>query len=389
VSTSASATYDVVIAGAGVVGAACAAEFAAAGLAVAVIEPSAVGGGATAAGMGHVVVMDDSDAQFALTHYSRELWDALVPDLPAAAGYHRCGTLWVAADGDEMAEVARKRAYFAARGVATEVLDSVQLAGAEPNLRPGLAGGLLVPGDGVAYPPAVARFLLDRARDLGASVRLGRRVVRLGGRDAVLDDGSCLSASMTVNATGTWAPSLTPGCEVRKRKGHLAITDRYPGFLRHQLVELGYLKSAHAGGGADSVAFNAQPRPNGQVLLGSSRQYGAETTEVEPAVLDRMIARALLYMPGLARLTATRCWAGFRAATPDKLPLVGPAPGVEGLLLATGHEGLGVTTSLATARLLADSVLGRTSAIPFEPYLPGRAAVSKAKAVPAGASAHV
>ena len=59
--------YDVVIIGAGIVGAACADECARHGMRVALIDRDGVGGGATAAGMGHLVVMDDSDAQFALT----------------------------------------------------------------------------------------------------------------------------------------------------------------------------------------------------------------------------------------------------------------------------------------------------------------------------------
>ena len=368
-------TFDAVIAGAGIVGAACACEFALAGLRVAVVEPSAIGGGATAAGMGHVVVMDDSDAQFALTNYSQRLWDDLIPDLPREAQYHPCGTLWVAADDEEMEEVRRKRDYFATRGVAVEVIDAQGVAEAEPNLRPGLAGGLRVPGDGVVYPPCVARFLLDRAMAKGAVVFEKTRVSYLGGKRVGLDDGRWISAGLTVNASGTWAPTLTPGWEVRKRKGHLVITDRYPSFVRHQLIELGYLKSAHAID-ADSVAFNVQPRPNGQVLIGSSRQFGAETSEVEPALLGRMIERALEYMPNLAKLTAIRTWTGFRAATPDKLPLIGPCPGHDGLHLATGHEGLGITTSLGTARLLADQVLGRTPEIPWEPYLPSRAGTS-------------
>jgi glycine/D-amino acid oxidase-like deaminating enzyme len=85
-----------------------------------------------------------------------------------------------------------------------------------------------------------------------------------------------------------------------------------------------------------------------------------------------MLRRAQEYMPGLAELSAIRSWTGFRAATPDKLPLIGPCPEDERLYLATGHEGLGITTSLATGKLVADQVLGRRSAIPVEPYWPGR-----------------
>src|SRR3974390_1430122 len=75
-------TYDVVIVGAGIVGAACADVFAQRGLGVVVVDRDVVGSGATAAGMGHIVVMDDSDAQFALTHYSQQLWQQLRPELP-------------------------------------------------------------------------------------------------------------------------------------------------------------------------------------------------------------------------------------------------------------------------------------------------------------------
>ena len=159
---------------------------------------------------------------------------------------------------------------------------------------------------------------------------------------------------------------------MRNRKGHLVITDRNPGWVHHQVVELGYLKSAHSIA-TDSVAFNVQPRKTGQLLIGSSRQFGAEHAGIDAPILTSMLQRARDYMPGLSDLTAIRSWTGFRAATPDNLPLIGPYPGSERLLLATGHEGLGITTSLATAKLLADQILRRQSAIAIDPYLPGRA----------------
>ena len=364
-------SFDVAIAGGGIVGASCAAECAAAGLSVFVAEPGVIGGGATAAGMGHLVVMDDSPAQIALTNYSRNLWIALAPQLPADVEYLNAGTLWVAADAEEMAEVERKRIVYESIGVRAEVLDNRALAEAEPNLRAGLAGALRVPDDAVVYPPCAARYLLDCARNRGAEVRVGVAARELSGGVIKLSDGSPISAGIAINATGAWAPELTPGIEVRKRKGHLVITDRYPGWVRHQLVELGYLKSAHSIS-TDSVAFNVQPRKTGQLLIGSSRQYGAEHSSIDAYMLTRMLERALEYMPGLAGISAIRSWTGFRAATPDKLPLIGPCAADPRLYLATGHEGLGITTSLATGKLVADQIMGRATAIPFEPYLPDR-----------------
>lgn len=366
-----STTFDLAIVGGGIVGAACAWEAARAGLRVVVVESSVIGGGATAAGMGHIVVMDDSEAQFALTNYSQQVWRELAPTLPADIEYDECGTLWVAADEEEMAEVRRKAGFYRARGVAVEILDAAALRRAEPNLRAGLCGGLLVPADSVIYPPCAARYLLEQAQQLGAQVRLAAKAIALQEEGVRLADQSFIRADITVNATGSWAPLLTPGIEVQKRKGHLLITDRYPHFVRHQLIELGYLKSAHSVS-SDSVAFNVQPRKTGQVLIGSSRQYGVEDARVEAAMLSRMLARAEEYMPGITGLSALRTWTGFRAATPDKLPLIGPCPGYERLYLATGHEGLGITTSMGTAKLLVDQLLNRPSAIPVAPYLPSR-----------------
>lgn len=364
-------TYDVVIAGAGIVGTACARECAQRGMRVAIIDHSGVGTGATAAGMGHIVVMDDSDAQFKLTRYSQQLWQELRPELPADVEYEQCGTIWVAIDEVEMQEVHRKSEYYRRHSVPTEILDTDALGRLEPGLRKGLAGGLLVHEDGVLYPPCAARYFLELAQAAGARLVVGTPIAKLGHGVVRLMDGTEFSADLIVNATGAWAPELTPGLSIRKRKGHLAITDRYPGFVHHQLVELGYLKSAHSTT-SDSVAFNVQPRQTGQVLVGSSRQFDVEHKEVDSEILSRMLRRAQEYMPGLAQMSTIRVWTGFRATTPDKLPLIGPCPDDPGLFLATGHEGLGITTSLATARLLADHMAGERPAIPLEPYLPTR-----------------
>ncbi len=367
------ATYDVVIVGAGIVGTACANECVRQGLRVAIVDGNVTGSGATAAGMGHIVVMDDSEAQFALTRYSQRLWQELSSDLPADVEFEQTGTIWVAADEEEMVEVRRKQDYYSKRGVPVNVLDTENLERFEPNLRKGMAGGLLVPDDIVLYPPCAARFLLERAQAAGAKVHLGVSVSQIGEGRARLANGTEFSAAKIVNATGAWAPALTPGLDIKKRKGHLVITDRYPGFVRHQLVELGYLKSARSATG-DSVAFNVQPRKTGQILIGSSRQYDAEHKEVDTSILLRMMQRAQEYMPGLAQTSTIRVWTGFRATTSDKLPLIGPWPADPTVYLATGHEGLGIATSLASARLLVDQIVGNSPAIPIEPYLPSRAA---------------
>ncbi|HKD86090.1 MAG TPA: FAD-dependent oxidoreductase [Terriglobales bacterium] len=368
-------TFDVLILGAGIVGTACARECAAAGMRVGVVEPAVLGGGATAAGMGHVVLMDDSPAQLALSRFSRDLWRDLRAQLPQGVEYEECGTLWLAVDAEEMAEVFAKRETYAHLGVDSEVLDEKALREVEPNLRQGMTGALLVPHDGVIYPPAAAAFFLEAAIAHGARHLRGKRAIRAAAGEVVLDDGTRLNAAHIVIATGTDI-SLCPWLAVQPRKGHLVITDRYPGFVRHQLVELGYLKSAHAIT-ADSVAFNAQPRKTGQILLGSSRQFGDVEPTARPKMVRRMLDRAIEYLPGLGSLSAIRVWTGFRAATPDKLPYIGPTPDPT-VLVAMGFEGLGITNAPGTARLVLHHLTGAQVVLDPAPYLPSRAAVTEA-----------
>jgi glycine/D-amino acid oxidase-like deaminating enzyme len=325
--------------------------------------------------MGHLVVMDDSPAQLALTHYSRDLWRQMRATLPPSVEFEECGTLWVAADEEEMQEVFAKKKTYGQCGVASEVLDEQGLREAEPHLRAGLPGALRVPNDGVIYPPAAAGYFLAGAQRMGAKLLFGRRATAAGKSIVTLEDSTRLNAGSIVIATGTDI-SLCPWITVHGRKGHLAITDRYPGVLHHQLVELGYLKSAHSLT-ADSVAFNLQPRKTGQMLIGSSRKYGEVSAQADPEMLRKMLDRAVEYMPMLAGLSVIRVWTGFRAATPDKLPLVGPTAD-SSVVLAMGFEGLGITNAPGVARLVLHHITKAEVELDPQPYLPNRVGAPEA-----------
>jgi glycine/D-amino acid oxidase-like deaminating enzyme len=361
-------SYDLIVIGAGIVGSACAERAAHEGLRVAVVEPGPVGGGATAAAMGHLVAMDDDPAELALSRYSLALWERFA-DLPAAE-FSRCGTLWVAREAVEFDAVAAKIARLAAAGVGARRVGADELYRLEPGLAPGLCGGMLVADEAVVYPPRVAQHLLERALQAGAVSFVGRRAVALSAGGARLDDGTELTGPVLV-ATGCAVPELLPQLPMRARKGHLVITERYPGRVNHQLLELGYADSAH--GDADSsVAFNVQPRPTGQILIGSSREFGVDDRAVSMPMLRRMLERAFAFLPMLRELQALRVWTGFRPTTPDGRPYIGAVADRPRTWVAAGHEGLGVTTALGTAQLLLDQMLGRAPAIDPAPFLPER-----------------
>lgn len=362
---------DIAVVGAGVVGALIAMRLAEAGVTTTLLESEFAGSGATAAAMGHVVVMDDSPAQLALCTLSRQRWDALRDDLPERGEYQRSGTLWLAANDDELAVAAVRRDAYAVAGVESAVIDAAALYRLEPHLRPGLAGALHVPGDGVCYPPAIARWMCDRARDAGAIVRDRARVRQIRAHELQCDDGTTVRAAAIVVAAGAASPALIEGLPIVPRRGHLVITSRCPGLVSHQLVELGYLASAHTFGGA-SVAFNVQPRKTGQALIGSSRELVGLDTRINRPLLGAMMRRAIAFLPALAQVSALRSWIGFRPATPDKLPLIGAWPKIPGAWIAAGHEGLGITMATGTADLIVAGLLERTPPIDPAPFRPDR-----------------
>lgn len=361
---------DAIVVGAGVVGAACAAELAEAGLRVRVLEAAFPGAGATSAAMGHLVVMDDSPAQLALTRLGVALWHEMRPELDQSCEWDGAGTLWLAEDAAQLQSAQQKVDLYQSAGLTADLVSEGELARLEPSLCRGLAGAVRVGEDAIVYPPAAVAHLLDRARIAGAEVIRGAHVQRIIPHGVQLD-GRTVSAEFVVNAAGVGSTLLTKGLPVRPRRGHLAITDRYPHECTHELVELGYLTSAH--GDADaSVAFNVQPRTTGQLLIGSSREFVGLDRTVNPQVLGQMLARAVRFLPALRRMQVIRTWTGLRPSTADHLPLIGPWPEVPGLWIATGHEGLGIATAPATGRLLTDLVLGRPPSIDARPYHPDR-----------------
>jgi len=373
---------DLAIVGAGIVGAACAYAAVEDGLRVAVVDARAPASGTTATGMGHVVVLDSSPAELALTRYSQRLWAELGPHLPPGAGFRSLGTLWLATTEAEVAAAERKARALHGVGIPAEVLDAEEVAMTEPMLRDGLAGGLLVPEDLLVDPPSAARYLLEIVRSKGGRIISGRAVRRVEPGALLGDDGLELRARGIVNAAGVRAPDLDPRIPIAPRKGHLVRLAGGRGRLRHQVVELGYA----TGVGSDdpvSIALNLHPRADGSVLVGASREWGVVDPAVDPAIVARLRARAQEFAPGLGAWSEVDAWTGFRPASRDHLPWIGPVPDAPGVWIAAGHEGLGVTEALGTGRLLVDQFAGRTPSIPPEPYRPSEARLEAARRRPA------
>jgi glycine/D-amino acid oxidase-like deaminating enzyme len=361
------------VVGAGIVGCACALELARGHRSVLLLEAGQVAGETSCRAMGWVGIYDEGPAETELCRFALSLWEELAPSLPPSVEYRRPGALWLAPRPQDLRRAEEKRNRLRSVGVRAEVLNEEELFAAEPSVRHGLAGAVLVPDDVVLDAPGATHELARRARVEGVEIRTETPVASLVPRGVRLGDGTAVEADHVVLAAGWKSPALLPGLPVRPRKGTILRTLARPGLVRHQLAELDHMEEVRAGSD-DALTLGVQPRANGQYLLGTTRQHAGTALTVDPALVARIVENVVRFVPSMREVGIETSWSGLRPAGPDAVPIIGPWPAEPSWILATGHEGIGITTSLATGRLVAEMIEGARTSIPVEPYLPDRLA---------------
>lgn len=355
---------DVVVIGGGIVGAACAYYLARAGASVRVLERGFTASGTSRACDGLILFSDKpTPADLALAMASAGLWAELAQALEMDFEYARRGTIVLAETAEGLAEGRRKAADMQAAGVRAEVLDAVALRLLEPNLAPDLAGGVFYPDEAQVDARLATVALLQAARRRGTQLQEGVEVTGIrqgtGGRVmAVTTRAGDVPADTIVLAAGVWSEQIghSVGIDlpIRPRKGHILVTGRVPGLITHPLLEGSYSASVQSVSEGVQVALVAEMTAGGTMLLGSSREFAGFDRSVSIAVIQAIAARAVRFLPGLARTSAIRSYAGLRPWSPDHLPLVGPVVGVPGLYLATGHEGAGIGLAPVTGWIISE-----------------------------------
>jgi glycine/D-amino acid oxidase-like deaminating enzyme len=375
---------DVVVIGGGIVGCACAYYLACAGVRVRLIERGRLGAGASHAGMSHVVTWEEPEPHLELARASDRLYRTLGQELGADLEYRQTGSIAIVEKPESVPGMAAMIGRLKAWGLDCCLLTRNELLAMEPNLAPDVAGGAYFPTDAQVNPLYTTQALARTARDRGATITpfteaIGIALDATGRRvEAVVTRNERIETGCVVNAAGAWAGQVAAwaGLEapIRPRKGTLVVTAPVPGDLMNCKVILaaGYMDAVRSGGGGAAVAANVQQVGNGNLLLGSSREFVGFDVTVDPAVAQLMISRCLRFFPRLAGVTAIRMWAGLRPYTPDLLPVIGPAPHAEGFFMAAGHEGIGITEAPITGLLVSQLVTGQPPEVSVEAFSPGR-----------------
>jgi D-amino-acid dehydrogenase len=369
-----------IIVGSGIVGASCACEATSLGAEVVLVD-AAMPGRATAAGAGIICPwysrVDDAAWQSIAYAAARE-YPAVIGRLTELGevdvGYRQVGALALADGGEDQGRI---RQMLLTRRVATpEIGDVYDVSGTQarhmfPLLRSDVCAvyiGGAARVDGSLLAAALARVAVSH----GAVITEGeaRLVFRRGRVAGVAVAGELVEGDAVIAAAGAWTASflravgLTIGVEPQRGQiMHISLgsvdTSRWPVVLPRA--------SGHY-----MLAFD-----DSRVVAGATRETGSGFDyRVTPAGLAEILREALAVAPGLASGTYRETRVGFRPVGPDVRPLLGPVPGTDGLVVATGLGASGLTIGPYAGAVAARAALGLPTPIDLDPFDPVRTAAA-------------
>jgi D-hydroxyproline dehydrogenase subunit beta len=371
---------EVAVVGAGIVGAATAWELHARGVDVALLDRGEVSGATTGLGEGNVLCCDkEVGPELELTLAGLDVYEELEAVLGEQARIRRKGALVVHRSDETWANEPQRVERLRAAGVQGAVIDLDEVGAREPELTGELAGASFFPADLQCAPRAIARALAGTLPRVHTGLEVQRVAIEGDRVTGLRTSDGLLACDAAVIAAGPWSRALAEAAGValplEPRKGQLvrlAASTREERFIRHKVVEAGYLGSVASVDAGLQVTTVLETTWEGDVLVGSSRERRGFDLSVDDAVSDAMLEQGFALMPGLRALRRDAAWAGLRPWLPDHLPAIGPSGAVAGLWLATGHEGSGVALGPVTGRLVAQLYAGEPPIVGPAPFSPDR-----------------
>ena len=367
---------DVIIIGAGVVGAATAYFCAKAGLRVTVIERGAPGGGTSSRCEGNVLVSDkEHGPELDLANYSLSLWKGELAEFGPLWEFEAKGGIIAASRESSMTSLRRVLGRQREHDIAVEELDVAQLRELEPFTTDEAVGAAFYPDDSQLMPMKTVDHLLRLARGYGARIEADTEVTgflrsgRTAGSDSdritgVRTSRGAFSADAVINCAGPSAAHIADlagvSVPVAPRKGFVMVTEPMPPRVFHKVYAAEYIDNVGSSDGGLQTSPVVESSLTGSILIGSSRERVGFDESVNREALQRMARAATDLFPFLRDVRVLRHYHGFRPYSPDHVPVIGADPRAPGLWHACGHEGAGIGLSAGTGKLIAQALSAST-----------------------------
>jgi glycine/D-amino acid oxidase-like deaminating enzyme len=372
-------TADAVIIGAGVIGASIAYHLARQGIRPLVLEKKDPAAGSSGACDGLVFLQSKKPGlHLKLALESRRRFDGLVETLGKCIEFKNPGGMCLI---ESEAELAAMRLFVAEQrtsGLEVELIDGDEARRREPCLSGKVIAATFSALDSQVNPYALTFAFLRTAKSAGTRILMGENVRGfevMGGRiRAVITENRKIGTPLVINAAGAWAAEvgLLAGLEIpiKPRRGQIVVTASTALLIRHCLISAQYVavkfkpELAATGG----MGFSLEQADSGNILIGSTREFVGFDRRTTFDGIRTIASRIAPVIPALTRVPVIRTFGGLRPYTPDGLPILGKVAGLEGFIMAAGHEGDGIALSAITGELIADLIATGRTQFPLEDF---------------------
>jgi len=376
---------EVVVIGGGVSGTAVTYYLSKEGIDVTLVERGDIATG-TSGGCEGNVMAEDREPGFDsnMSVESNRLYQELVGELDYDFQYHQPGVFFFIETEDEWDFMQARLQKQKEAGLPVRMVAGEELRRRKVNVAPDILGAMESAFCASVHPMYLALALVQGARRFGARIRTFTEVKQIALDSqrkikSVITSQGEIRTSKVVNAAGAWAPEIGKmvGIDIPiiPRRGQLVVTEQVPPIADRKMIEARYiaakfdpeiLRDADEDLFKYGVAFTSEPRADGNILIGSSREFVGYDTSTTVPVIKAIIKRAVRFFPILKNINIIRTYAGLRPYTPDHLPIISKVDEIDGFYIAAGHEGDGIGSAPLTGKLIAQLITQMPTLIPLE-----------------------